>query len=145
MMLEGKVGVVTGATAGLGRAAAFAMAREGAAVVITGRDPAEGDPMVAKIRELGGRAIFETVDVIDEAANTFRVRCITVDEILQHGQIIGAHETVTDGLLTVPARASNLLGIVLQTLGQIVVIDVADVGLVDAHAKSDGRHHNGRV
>ena len=30
MMLEGKVGVVTGATAGLGQSAAFAMAREGA-------------------------------------------------------------------------------------------------------------------
>ena len=69
MMLEGKVGVVTGATAGLGRSAAFAMAREGAAVVVTGRDPAEGNPMVAKICELGGRAVFETVDVIDEAAN----------------------------------------------------------------------------
>ncbi len=68
MMLEGKVGVVTGATAGLGRAAAFAMAREGAAVVVTGRDPAEGDPMVAEIRASGGRAVFETVDVIDEAA-----------------------------------------------------------------------------
>ena len=36
MMLEGKVGVVTGATAGLGRSAAFAMAREGAAVVVNG-------------------------------------------------------------------------------------------------------------
>mgnify|MGYP003311728191 CR=1 FL=1 len=69
MMLEGKVGVVTGATAGLGRSAAFAMAREGAAVVVTGRDPEEGHPMVAKICELGGRAVFETVDVIDEAAN----------------------------------------------------------------------------
>jgi NAD(P)-dependent dehydrogenase (short-subunit alcohol dehydrogenase family) len=70
MMLQGKVGVVTGATAGLGRATAIAMAREGAAVVVTGRDPAEGEATVAEIRELGGRAVFETVDVVDEDAIT---------------------------------------------------------------------------
>ena len=67
-MLQGKVGVVTGATAGLGRATAIAMAREGAAVVVTGRDPAAGEATVAEIRELGGRAVFETVDVVDEDA-----------------------------------------------------------------------------
>ena len=67
-MLEGKVGVVTGATAGLGLATCHAMAREGAAVVVTGRDPGEGEAVVAEIRGHGGRAVFETVDVVDEAA-----------------------------------------------------------------------------
>ncbi|MEE8253762.1 MAG: glucose 1-dehydrogenase [Hyphomicrobium sp.] len=69
-MLQGKVGVVTGATAGLGRATAFAMAREGAAVVLTGRSTAEGEAAAAENRGLGGRAVFETVDVVNEAAIT---------------------------------------------------------------------------
>ena len=68
MMLQGKVGVITGATAGLGRATAHAMAREGAAVVLTGRDSAEGEAAAGEIRESGGRAVFETVDVVDEGA-----------------------------------------------------------------------------
>ena len=67
-MLQGKVGVITGATAGLGRATAHAMAREGAAVVLTGRDSAEGEAAAGEIRESGGRAVFETVDVVDEGA-----------------------------------------------------------------------------
>ena len=68
MMLQGKVGAITGATAGLGRATAYAMAREGAAVVLTGRSSSEGEAAAAEIRGLGGRAVFETVDVVDEGA-----------------------------------------------------------------------------
>ena len=68
MMLNGKVGVVTGAGAGLGRAAAFAMAREGAQVVLPGKGGADVESAAAEICELGGRAVSETVDVVDEAA-----------------------------------------------------------------------------
>lgn len=56
--LDGLKALVTGATAGLGRAIAFQLAREGAEVVVHGRDAARGAQIVEAIRGEGGRARF---------------------------------------------------------------------------------------
>lgn len=61
-LLEGKVALVTGATSGIGRAAALGLAREGARVVCVGRRPEEGNKTVAMIKEAGGEAIFVQAD-----------------------------------------------------------------------------------
>jgi len=61
---------VTGSTSGLGRAIAVELAREGAAVVVTGRDQARGDAVVAEIAGNGGSASFVAADLGDEAATT---------------------------------------------------------------------------
>ena len=62
--------MVTGSTSGLGRAIAVELAREGAAVVVTGRDQARGDAVVAEIAGTGGSASFVAADLGDEAATT---------------------------------------------------------------------------
>ena len=52
--LEGKTGLVTGSTAGIGYASALGLAREGASVVVNGRTAARVDEAVRKIkREIG--------------------------------------------------------------------------------------------
>jgi NAD(P)-dependent dehydrogenase (short-subunit alcohol dehydrogenase family) len=56
--MDGKVAVVTGAAAGIGRAIATALAGEGAAVVVADVDP-EGGERAA--RELGGRFVRANV------------------------------------------------------------------------------------
>ena len=63
MRLEGKVAIVTGATAGMGRAAAELFAQEGAKVVLCGRRESLGQEIVEVIKGRGGEATFVTADV----------------------------------------------------------------------------------
>jgi NAD(P)-dependent dehydrogenase (short-subunit alcohol dehydrogenase family) len=70
MRMAGERALVTGSTAGIGRAIAIAFAAEGAAVVVTGRNQERGDAVVAEIRDAGGRAEFLVADLHDEAACT---------------------------------------------------------------------------
>ncbi|WP_164102606.1 SDR family oxidoreductase [Candidatus Laterigemmans baculatus] len=64
-LLEGKVVWVTGASSGIGRAAAKAMATEGAAVVCSARRLEELESLVEEIRTAGGRAAVAEADITD--------------------------------------------------------------------------------
>ena len=55
--------LITGALTGIGRAAAFALAREGNRVVVSGRHEEEGQALAAELRGLGGEAEFIRADV----------------------------------------------------------------------------------
>ncbi|MBE9206568.1 SDR family NAD(P)-dependent oxidoreductase [Nostoc sp. LEGE 06077] len=65
--LEGKVAIITGASAGIGKATAIALAAEGAQVVIAARRSERLDTVVQKITENGGKALPIVTDVTDEA------------------------------------------------------------------------------
>ncbi len=65
--LEGLSALVTGATSGIGRAAARELARHGAEVVVHGRDVARGDAVVDAITADGGKARFAAADLSDQA------------------------------------------------------------------------------
>lgn len=69
MELNGQVALVTGASRGIGRAAALHLARDGAAVVVNFRQQAEAAAaLVAEIEAFGGTAVAWQADVADAAA-----------------------------------------------------------------------------
>jgi NAD(P)-dependent dehydrogenase (short-subunit alcohol dehydrogenase family) len=63
MLLQGKVALVTGGASGIGRAAARALAREGAAVVVADINAVGGEETVRPIKAAGGQALFAHADV----------------------------------------------------------------------------------
>jgi NAD(P)-dependent dehydrogenase (short-subunit alcohol dehydrogenase family) len=66
MRMAGQRALVTGSTAGIGRAIAMRFASEGAAVCISGRDDERGHAIVDEIRAAGGEATYVAADLTDE-------------------------------------------------------------------------------
>ena len=65
--LEGKAALVTGASSGLGRATALALARDGADVALVARSQKELDSAREEIAKLGRRALTLPVDLASES------------------------------------------------------------------------------
>jgi len=66
--LAGRIAVITGAGAGIARAAATIFAREGASVVVAEINEQTGAAAAAQISSAGGTAVFVPVDATDEAS-----------------------------------------------------------------------------
>jgi NAD(P)-dependent dehydrogenase (short-subunit alcohol dehydrogenase family) len=66
--LSGCVVVITGASSGIGRAAAHAFAREGSRLVLAARTPEPLQTVAAEVERLGALAIAVPTDVRDEQA-----------------------------------------------------------------------------
>ena len=82
MKLEGKVAIVTGATDGIGKAIALLFAKEGAKIMMVGRDEAKGKSALEKVREFG-EAVYFKADV----SSSSQVKKIVEETIQKYGRI----------------------------------------------------------
>jgi NAD(P)-dependent dehydrogenase (short-subunit alcohol dehydrogenase family) len=92
-LLADKVVIVTGASRGIGAAAAQLFADEGAAVVLAARDQAALGAVVAEITERGGEAHAVATDVTDIAA----VERMVAAAVGRYGRLDGAFNNAGEG------------------------------------------------
>ena len=81
--LSGKVALVTGASSGIGEATAFELARAGATVALAARRADRLAGLVARIEEIGGKALALAGDMTVEAEAIKAVE----DTVAQLGRI----------------------------------------------------------
>jgi NAD(P)-dependent dehydrogenase (short-subunit alcohol dehydrogenase family) len=157
--LSGKTALVTGASRGIGRATAIALAKEGAQVLVHyGNSPKEAEEVVAEIRKLGARADAVQADLASpEGAHALakQVRAIVggrLDILVANAGVaksVALEETTVedfDKLFAVNVRApfflvQQLLPILGSGSSVILVSSLAahaSVGTLAAYAATKG-------
>ena len=89
-----RLALVTGASRGIGRAVALALARQGAHVIITARTVGALEELDDEIRTLGGKATLLTLDLrdgakIDQLGPTLYQRWGKLDILIGNAGILG--------------------------------------------------------
>lgn len=101
MRLTGKVAIVTGGSRGIGRAVCLAFAREGAKVVVTGRNEDRCRKVAAEIESRGGEALAVRADVSNEAdvagmVSAARGRFGRIDVLVNNAGVNIPYKTVAE-------------------------------------------------
>lgn len=148
MRLENKVAIVTGATSGMGRATAYLFAKEGAKVVITGRNEERAKEVVDNIKAAGGEAIYVLGDAsdlafCDEIFNKTIEAFGTVDILVNNAGMLSLSsvQAVTieewDKIFRVNVDSAlklcQLVAPVMKAKGKGVIVNVASVASYAAH------------
>ncbi len=159
--LEGRVVLVTGASSGIGRAAALALGALGAEVLVNGRDTARAESVVAEIRGAGGGAQVARFDVadpvqVDAFADLLGSRRDRLDGLLHcAGGLARQYQSAPDGVeLTVathvlgPFRLTLRLAPLLINAARATIVTVSSGGMYTerfdpARLETSREHYDG--
>lgn len=149
--MDGKICVVTGASSGIGRAIAVALAGLGATVVLIGRDRDRGESALADVTAAatGGQpslelADFRSMDQVRDLAARLSTRP-AIDVLVNNaGLVVGRREVTADGFEhtiavnhLAPFLLTNLLRPTLEASGAARVVTVASLAHRSAMLRLD--------
>ena len=137
--LTGKVALVTGASAGIGRASALALAQEGANLVLTARRQERLDELTTAIQQAGSKAISIVGDAtdkdmaprcVDAAIKTFGTLDILINNVGvgNYKNLVDTSATEYDEMMDTNVRSTFLFTryavphMILQRSGTILMI-----------------------
>ncbi len=126
-MMAGKIVVITGGNAGIGKETAVALASSGARVIFTSRDPGRGAAALAEIRERsGGEVEVVSLDLASLAsvracAAELCRRCSQIDVLINNaGLILSERSESEDGIeMTLAVNHFGPFALTLQLLDRL--------------------------
>jgi NAD(P)-dependent dehydrogenase (short-subunit alcohol dehydrogenase family) len=132
-----QVVLITGALTGIGRAAAFAFAREGAKVVVSGRREEAGYALAEELRGLGAQAEFIRADVRHEDEVEMLVKKTVarfgrLDVAVNNAGVEGQIGPITDQTAESVAATfdTNVVGVVLSMKHEVKAMSAASKGSI---------------
>ncbi|WP_375772617.1 SDR family oxidoreductase [Archangium gephyra] len=141
--MEGKICFITGATSGIGLESARALARQGATVVLSGRDKGRGEAALAEVRRTVPDAKLDllladltSMASVRQLVSDFQARYSRLDVLLNNaGLILDRRKVTADGFEATFATnhlahflLTNLLLDMLKSSGAARVVNVASEG-----------------
>lgn len=141
--MQGKICLITGATAGIGRETAVGLARRGATVVIVGRNRPKTEQVVAEIRAATGNAQVDSLladlssqSQIRALATKFRARYGVLHVLINNVGLVTHERYVTEDGIELQLAVNHLAGFLLTNLlldalqasGEGRVINVSSFG-----------------
>lgn len=152
MKLQDKIAIVTGGGSGIGAAACYAFAREGAQIAVANRTLAKAEAVARAIKSGGGRAIAITADValsadvqrmIDATATELGAPDIVFNNagVSPSGRVTDISEAEWDECLAIDLKSAFLvarsaLPLMIEAGGGLILNTAGTFGLRAAKSKA---------